>query len=566
MFRDLEELARHDFDVVVVGGGIFGIATARDAALRGLTVALVERDDFAAATSANSFKIVHGGIRYLQHLDIPRIRESSRERSALLRIAPHLVQPLPIVVPTYGRGAGGKTVLRAGLATYDALVWDRNRHISDPARQIPGSYIISKAECLAHFPDLDSNALTGAAVFYDGQMYNPPRLALSVLRSAVAAGALAANHVEVTDFLRAGERVRGVRVRDRLNGDEFEIHAKVVVNAAGPWAESLFASSFAEAIEPASTFSRDACFVIPRRHHSRYALAVPATTSDPGAVVSRGKRHLFVVPWRDCTLVGVWHRVHRGSPEDFTVTDDELQGFVDEVNEGYPALSLSVDDLSHWHAGLVLFGRNEPGATNLRYGTRSRVIDHSRTHRVQGLVTVVGVRWTTARGIADRAVRLIFGKLGRRTPPCTSHTTPVHGGAIDRFEDLRHAVRQACPEDTSEDTINQLAHNYGTEYTRVLAYAKEQPALSRPMGDSSVLGAEVVHAVREEMACQLADVVFRRTDLGTGRHPGEEAITSCARIMSEEHGWSPERTESEIQDVRTKWTRPTPSARNRGAA
>lgn len=555
MIRNLGALTKREFDVVVIGGGIYGICTAWDAVRRGLTVALVERGDFAHATSANSFKIVHGGVRYLQHADFPRLRESSQERTTLLRIAPHLVQLLPIVVPTYGRGMRGRLALRAGLALYDCLTWDRNRDLVDPDRRIPRSRMISREECLSLFPDLPSDGLTGGAIFHDGQIYNPPRLALSILRSAVNEGAAAANYVEAMDFLRRGSRIRGVRARDVLGGGSLEIRAKVVINATGPWAEGLVARSLGFTPSPPSTFSRDACFVVARRLLDRYAVAIPAQTRDPDAIVSRGKRHLFIVPWRDNTLIGVWHVVHRRSPDDFSVTDDELQRFLDEVNEAYPALCLTLDDVWVRNAGLVLFGNNEPGAPDLSYGKRSRIIDHARAHGVEGLITIIGVRWTTARRVADNAMGIVSSKLACPLPRCTTAHTPVYGGAIDGFEDFVSDAVQEHADGLTPRTVRHLAHNYGTEYRQVLAYAGAAPQWKCIVPGSPVLEAEVVHAVREEMAQRLSDVVFRRTDLGTAEYPGDTAIAVCAEIMARELDWHPDRTQTEMDDVRRAFPR-----------
>src|SRR6185312_6461503 len=194
MRRDLSALSTGEFDLLVVGGGICGAAAAWDAAQRGLSVALVERGDFSGATSAESLKVVHGGIRYLQHLDLPRVRESSRERSALLRIAPHLVHPFPFVVPAYGHGMRGPEALAAAFLAWAVLTADRNRGIPDPDRRVPRGRIVSRREVLDWFPQLEQKDLTGAGMFWDGQMYNPPRLVWSFVRSALRAGAVAANH------------------------------------------------------------------------------------------------------------------------------------------------------------------------------------------------------------------------------------------------------------------------------------------------------------------------------------------------------------------------------------
>ena len=209
--------------------------------------------------------MVHGGIRYLQHADLYHIRESSRERSALLRIAPHLVYPLPIVVPTYGRGLRSKQVLRAGMSLYDLLTLDRNWGIPDLEQRIPPTRALSRQECLEMFPSLERHDLSGGMLFYDGQMYSPPRLALSFLKSAVEVGAAAANYVEVTNFVRDRDRVVGVDAQGQHNGDRLRLRGKVVLNAAGPWAERLLQQDLSLGLHPQLTFSRDAALVVKRR-------------------------------------------------------------------------------------------------------------------------------------------------------------------------------------------------------------------------------------------------------------------------------------------------------------
>ena len=549
MDRSLPDLVETRYDLAVVGGGIFGLYVAWDAALRGLSVALVERGDFCAATSAHSFKMIHGGIRYLQHMDLARIRESCRDRRALLRTAPHLAHPLPIAVPTYAQGLERKSLLRAAFLAYDLLTLDRNRGIDDATRRIPWGCFLSRDECVDRFPGLDTKGLTGAGLFYDGQMYNPPRLGLAVLKSAVERGARAANYVEATDFLREGDRVVGVRCRDLVGDAPLEIRARVVVNAAGPWAHRIVTERLGRGLDPEPVFSRDACFVVGRRLVGDVALAVKGRTSDPDAILARGARHLFLVPWRDATLVGVWHGVHRGPPDAFTVEQQEIEAFLDEVNGAYPSLRLTLADVSRWMAGLVLFGENREGAVNLSYGKRSLLVDHARGDRLEGLITLVGVRWTTARGMAEKVVDRVFQKLGRRGPRCQTASTPVHGGDIDDFDALEERLTAERPAGLPERVLRSLAHNHGTAYRQVLSHLGEDPALGETLGDSHVLGAEVVHAVREEMAFTLADIALRRTDLATAGHPGREALEACAALAARELGWDASRRSRELEAV-----------------
>lgn len=544
-----------EYDLVVVGGGIFGACAAWDAARRGLSVALLEKKDFSHGTSANHLKMVHGGIRYMQHVDVVRVRESSRERTALLKIAPHLVRPLPIIMPTYGHGKKGKAVLGIGVSLYDFLTLDRNGPISDEGRRIPGGRLIPRREVLEQFPGIEQRGLTGAAVFYDGQMYSPPRIAVSFLRSAAESGADVANYLDVTGFLKSGNRVSGVRANDLLRGETLEVRAKMVLNTAGPWTARLLEEGAGVSLTPKPVFSRDVCFVVSRRLSRRYALACQTRTKDADAILSRGGRHLFIAPWREYTLVGVWHGVFQGAPEDVSVTRQELQGYLDELNEAYPGLSLTMGEVLMVNSGLILFEDNGPGGDDIRFGKRSLLIDHEKTHNLKGLITLIGVRATTARGMAVKAVDLTFGKWGKLPPKSDTETFPIFGGRIDDFEGYLKRATEGRSHGLDPDVIRALVHNYGSEHPRVLRYLDEDSGLARRVGNSSVIEAEVVHAVREEMAEKLGDVVFRRTDLGTAGYPGEEAIRSCAALMASELGWSEDRVRVEIDEVKREFTR-----------
>ena len=551
MQRNLSELVSRNYDVVVVGGGSFGCCAAWDAASRGLSVALVEKGDFCQATSANHLKMVHGGIRYLQHLDIPRVRESISERAALLRIAPHLVHPVPIIMPTYGSGMEGRLVLGSGLKLYDLIAFDRNRGIQDPNRRIPSGRLLSRTEVLDLYPDLDRKGLTGAGLFSDGQFYNPPRLALAFVRAAVDAGAEAANYVKVTGFCQSGSRIVGVVAEDCMTGDKLEIRGTVVLNTAGPWAARLLENAFD--IHLGLTFSRDTGLVLNGSRTGHHALACRVGTSDPDALLSRQGRHVFLVPWRQHTLVGVWHKVHGGEPEDIPVTDQEISAWLAEVNAAYPAFDLNPDDVSMVYAGLTLFGENRPGAKDLRFGKRSLLIDHQRAHGLDGLITLVGVRATTARGMATKAVDSVFQKLKRSAPPSRTSKITLPGGDIEDFGVFMSEIVGHYATDYAPETLQSLAHNYGSTLTELTRLGEKEPQLNERLGESQTIRAQVAYAVRSEMAIKLEDVVFRRTDLGTAAYPGDKALLDCSDSMADELDWNDDRKRSELQDVVAKF-------------
>jgi glycerol-3-phosphate dehydrogenase len=546
--RDLAALATREHDLVVIGGGIAGACVAWDAALRGLSVALLERGDFCQATSAVSLKVVHGGIRYLQHADIARVRESCRERSAFLRIAPHLVRPLPFVIPTYGHGMQGKEILWAAFRVLSAATFDRNAGIGDPEQRIPGGTLVSREEMLRRFGDLvEGRGLTGAGMFYDGQLRNPPRLVLAIVESAVRAGALAANYCEVRGLLRDGARVRGVLARDTVTGDPLEVRARVVVNAAGPYAEEVLTAAGAQD-RPRIPLSRDMAVVIGRRLVDRAALGVQTKYRDPDALLSRGNRHLFVVPWRSSTLIGVNSKVYEGDPSALRVSVPEVQGFLEEIREASPHLSLGLDDVTQVYAGLLPFGENTPGAKDLSFGKRSILVDHE-ARGAPGLISAVSVRFTTGRSVAERAIDLALVKLGKTSRACATTRTRVHGGAVESLAALEREAGARCEGRLAAEAVREVVDAHGSEYAAVATLVEARPHLAEPLGASSIPRAEVVHAVREEMALKLTDVVLRRTQLGTERHPGAEALRQCAELMGAELGWDARRIEREIDEA-----------------
>ncbi|HWB41179.1 MAG TPA: glycerol-3-phosphate dehydrogenase/oxidase [Gemmatimonadales bacterium] len=551
MARALAALAGREFDLLVVGAGITGAATAWDAAQRGLSVALLERGDFGGGTSAESLKVVHGGVRYLQHLDIVRVRESSRERRALLRMAPHLVHPMPFVVPTYGHGMRGPEILGAAFTLLNLLTADRNRGLTDPTRRVPAARIVSRARLLEWFPEVNQEGLTGAGVFYDGQLFNPPRLVWAMVRTAARAGAAVANYCDVTALLLQGGRVAGVRVEDRLGGEKFEVRARTVVNAAGPYAEALLVRSGVRAARSVP-FSRDMALVLKRQFVNGRALALQTRYRDPSAVLTRGARHLFMVPWRGKTLVGVNSLIWRDEPDSLRVTEAEVSDFVSEIAEADPKLGLTLDDVALVMAGLLPVEKGDETTGNVSFGKRPLVVDNARTDGVQGLVSAISNRYTVARGVAERAVDLVYRKLGREVRRCRTEVSRIHGGDFFRFDALVREVSQALPEGVDRGIADRLARDHGSAYGEVLRLARERPEWGVTIGGTGILRAEVVHAARSEMVCRLSDAVFGRTGVATVGDPGTAELEECADLVAAQLGWDASRREQELRAVRER--------------
>ena len=536
MQRDLRQLADTRFDVLVIGAGFYGVTTAWDAAQRGLSVAIIDKGDFGAATSFNNLKTLHGGLRSLQSLNFAQARLFVRERRALARIVPHLVRPLPFVVPTTRNPRRSKLLMRMGLAVNDAVAKDRNQGLADPGTHLPPGRIVSRDEALRLNPIVSPKGVTGGAVWYDYQMQSTDRVTLSFLLSAIDAGACAANYVRVTRLLRDHNRVTGVMAEDRMTKTQFVIRASVVVNAAGPWAAALL-GGLPEAAQgaPPPKLSR-AMNVVTNKIVKDYAC---------GGVANG--RHLFVVPWHDVAMIGTSHDAHDGGADELKVTRWDLEVFLKDAREAFPHATLSGNEVRLVHRGLLpMVSGNGP---DVRLVKESRVVDHGQ-HGLPGLISMFGVRYTTARHTAEQAVDAVFRSMGHAAPPCRTAETPLHGGSIAHMDNFLKAVVLRDLEGITGDTLRRVASTYGTGYDSVLQIARDVPALARPLGEKcEVTGAEILYAAKEEMALTLADAVIRRTEAGAAGHPGSDALQRAATIMARAHGWDLPRTRIEIDEV-----------------
>ena len=550
MQRDLKRLAAEPFDVLIVGGGVNGLATAWDASLRGLRVALVERGDFGGATSANSLKTIHGGLRYLQHLDFRRMRESIRERSTLMRIAPHLIRPVGFLVPAYGHGAKGRLALAAARRINDFLSRDRNRHLAAGLR-IPDGEILKRTECLDRIPGLDPNGLTGGLIFYDGQMQSSERMTLAFALSAADEGAALANYAELVSWLREGTTVVGAVIRDGETAVEFDVRARFTINMTGPWSGRMTGLLDSGSGRPHGARLSKGIQIITRDLTGDLGLAITSRHKDSDAVLSRGARHYFIAPWRGHSLIGTTDTLFEGDPDAFRITESEVSAFVEDVAGAFPAAGLSRADVCHVFGGLQPIDprRIHQGAQVAKSPT---FIDHARADRIDGILTVIGVKYTGCRLLAEQTVDRACARLGHTGAPCRTHETPLHGGDAGTAADARERVAAAG---ILPAVVAYLAGTYGSESETLLRLLREDGRHAEPVpGADRIPAAAIVHAARHESAVRLSDVVMRRTDLGTLGHPGPEALRFCAEAMAGEMGWGGERRASEIADTDDTFT------------
>jgi glycerol-3-phosphate dehydrogenase len=523
--RALKALAEDEFDVVVIGGGITGAGVALDAATRGYSVALLERADYASGTSSRSSKLVHGGLRYLQNFDLGLVREALLERSILARIAPHLVRPLPLVVPAFD-GARPDRLMGVGLNLYDVMSLDRERRRKSESWSPERHRMISGEEVIELLPALAAREPTGGYLFYDCQT-DDARLVLTVLGEAERFGAVCANRVGATGLLEGDGRARGVRAVDHEGGGEFEVRAENVVNATGVWADELRPSELHEEAE------------LPRIRPSRGTHLTLSAADLPlvgGAIVPAGEgRSIFALPWLGRTLVGTTDNDYEGDLAHVKPSPDDVAYLLEAVNAFF-ASSFGPEDLTGAYAGVrPLISSGDP----------KKSVDISRKAELyetsSGMITITGGKLTTFRRMAKHVVDRLVEREAREAP-CRTHEIPlgqpVEPGELQRVEGV------------PEESYAALAGRYGYAAHDVLGIAAERAELAQPIvpGMPDLL-AEAAQAVRREQARTVGDVLLRRTRLGllAARELEGNPVHRVADVLAGELGWSPERRAREIE-------------------
>ena len=532
MRRALDRLSSENFDLLIIGGGATGACVARDAEMRGLSVALIDKGDFANATSAHNSKLVHGGLRYLRNFELGLVRESLRERRIWQRIAPHLVHPLPFLIPLYNAGFKGRATLAAGLSLYDVLSYDRG-WLDDPDQRLPGHSFLNANDAIAREPSLAGPGFEGSFLYYDAQLSAPARLAFACPHDAVAHGAATANHVASDGLLIRNGAVEGAKAHDRISDSHFDIRAKATLLAAGPWADIFIAQALGK----------------PATHKLLRAkgihLLVPSMTKQDALTVAAGGGHFFVLPWRGHSLLGTTDTAFRSKPDDVGVTESDIDDFLAFINANLPSAHLSRANVQHWYAGLRPLVDDGSGDTD-DASRRAELVGHGKDDGLNGLFSAIGGKWTTSRDLAEKTVNTLVAKLGVKAKPCSTATSPTPGGNIARFSTFK---AQMEAEHDPVPNIEHLTRLYGTRVREVLALIGNRPDLREALSDSGDIGAQVLFAIREEAALTLDDVVMRRTGIGQLGNPGNDRLARVADLMATELGWDDARKQSELTAV-----------------
>lgn len=533
MKRDLEKLTSQVFDVLIIGGGIHGAAVAREASRQGFKTALIEMNDFGHSTSFNSMKVIHGGLRYLQHGNLKRIRQSVRSRKIMQNVAPHLLKAVPFLVPTYGYGIKSKNIMRIALSINDLISFDRNYNIASQ-NHIPGGKVIDKKEILRLLPGINKEKLTGGAIWYEAVVQNTERILLEFLYDAYNYDFTAANYIEATEFINGDNGIKGVKVRDLINSNEFNIYSKIFVNAVGPWF-NLIQKSLNLSKQPKIELTKAVNIIVNKKIFSEYSVGLEGkeSFSDTDAFIKRGKRLFFFVPIENYTMIGTSYKLYKGDIDNLEITKEDIQEIIDEVNYLYPSIGLTFNDVSYYHVGLLPLEKMS-GPDNVQSERHSAVYDYEDENNLKNLFSIKSVKYTTAPVIAEAVVKMIKRKI--KPTSITENENKFSSKNIYR--------------DISREILESLTKKYGSHSNEIFKLIDEDKSyLNLVSVDPPVIVAEIIHALRNEMAITLKDVVLRRTGMGMLKCPSLESITNTAAIISSELGWDKTKEASEVDSL-----------------
>lgn len=536
--RDLQAIQRRDYDVVVIGGGVNGAATARDAALRGLSVLLIEKNDFAGGTTSWSTRLVHGGLRYLEYFEFNLVRESLREREILLRSAPHLVKPIQMTIPIYGSGARSYWEIMAGMVLYDVLSYDKT---------LPNHRMLSKSKLRQLFRSVDHEDAKGAAQYYDGQAEHAERLCLETLLDAQAAGADVLNYTTVTGLKREGDRLAAITAYDQIAEEEFTVNlpAKaVVVNTSGPWVDRVLGLGKRNG-DPDPIGDKRKIGGTKGSHIIVDPFpGAPQNTALYVEAKSDGRPY-FIVPWCGQYLIGTTDLKYTGDLDRVKADDDEIDYLIAETNRVLPTARLTRNEVKFTYSGV----RPLPYVEDKKAGsiTRAHILyDHTK-EGVRNLVSLIGGKLTTHRQVGEEMTDWALKKMGQPVSHSPTRHRPLPGciwmddkriaDTYERYRDTIHA-----------DRLDHLFGTYGARAIELLALTDDAPDLAEPLIDTHPnIRAEVVYAMRHEMAHTVLDFTRRRTVLAMNANYGYDVLQPILETLRRHCGWDADKCEKEIQ-------------------
>jgi len=532
-----------EYDIVVIGGGITGSAVAYDASSRGLSVALVEKDDFGSKTSSATSKLIHGGLRYLENFELSLVRESLKERRILENIAPNFVYPIPnMIIFNTPKMKKQKFLLKIGMILYDILSFDK-KFTWDKSKELPVHKSFSREKTIKSEPALYSKELSGSVVYYDCASISPERLTLAFIKSAASKGSDIANYMEVTGFIKNNNKIEGVSLYDKINNRSASITAKITINCAGPWADRILSLTGTKNYKEALRRSEGIHFIT-----KKIVNEFLVTSSTPGG------RHIFLIPWRGYTLIGTTDKEYIGSPDEWKIKKESILELIEDVNASFgEKIKITYDDVLYCYGGLRPLVEDQ--TEDVYESSRKYEIFDNSEDGLDGLITVEGGKYTTSRNLAENVMKIACRKLGLSGKKAGTDKEFLYGSEI---EDIESYVK-FCKTKYSKlppATADYLARIYGTEMENLLTSAGKDKSLTEPLRPEGEIPAQVVYAIDNEMAFKLTDILFRRTGLGTLGHPGGKILGRIADIAGEKLKWSTARKKEEILEAEKLFAKP----------
>jgi glycerol-3-phosphate dehydrogenase len=529
------DISDYPFDVIVIGAGINGAAVARDAAMRGLKVLLLDKGDISSGTTQWATRLIHGGLRYLQYYEFALVRESLKDREELLRMAPHLVKPLGFLVPVYDYMSRGKLMVQAGMIAYDALSYDKSleRH-----------HIYDREQTLERYPGLNPEGLKGAAFYYDAQVEYAERIPVENAISAHENGAVVLTYTKVDRIVVEDGRATGVEFENLLGGGRYSAHAPVILNMAGPWVDEVL-GGMNRAEERMIGGTKGSHLVVdPFPGAPQAALYVEAQEDG---------RPYFIVPWNGRYLIGTTDIRYEDDLDYVEASEEEIQYLIEETNRVIPEANLTRGDVLFTYSGVRPLPYQPEGAEG-GVTRRHLLYDHAeKDPKIEGLISTIGGKLSTYPTLAREMVDEVYKKLGRKAPKSRTDKWPLPGSDTKDFEAFTAEFKATSG--LTEELAERLLKVYGVRAPEVLDEAGDDHSLRVPLSPSptvetGLLGAEVLYAFRREMAQTLSDVLLRRTMVGLGPRVALDVDEAAAQVAVRHLGWSQERAEREVREYR----------------